>query len=40
MGVVQEEMRAVVPNFHTNDREHILIVVAISLVVKENLATK
>lgn len=32
-----EEMRKVVPNFKTNDREHMLIVSAISLVVKEKL---
>lgn len=34
-----EEMRKVVSNFKTNDREHMLIVSAISFVVKENLNT-
>lgn len=30
-----EEMREVVPNFKTNAREHMLIVAAISLALKE-----
>lgn len=32
-----EEMRKVAPNFKTSDREHMLIVSAISFVVKESL---